>query len=491
MEMEFNEKSYINKIAVTGHTITSTSITLAYLFEVINGNRTPEYYAVFALLCMGPVIVDLFLYRRNSASGVFQHIISISYGIFYLFAILTSDSILTFTFAFPMFMVIILYMDVRCCALIFAGAFFGNVFYMARHALTVGYTRAELPDVEIRIAAVMLTGTFMVMTAKAVKKVNEEKLKRIREQTDATETLMKSVLETSDSMTVEIEEVSDKVSSMGESMDRMHSAMKEVSSGSHETAESVQKQMTRTEQIQSHIGRVKETGLLIEQDMRNTAESVSEGRSRMAVLADQVGKAMDANRQVQEQIRVLSEYTSRMNTITEAITSIASNTGMLALNASIEAARAGEAGRGFAVVAGQISTLANQTKASTVDITELIAHINEELDSVVKAIEVVTESNRQNTESVQVVTESFSDIKDGTDGVEQQAGELLQIVEALESANRDIVENIQTISAITEEVSAHANETYSACEGNASLVKSITGIVSSLNEGAQKLKEAR
>ena len=89
---------------------------------------------------------------------------------------------------------------------------------------------------------------------------------------------------------------------------------------------------------------------------------------------------------------------ARMNTIIETITSIANSTGMLALNASIEAARAGEAGRGFAVVASQISTLASQTKSATVNITELINHINTELESVRSAVNIVADSNQQNRE---------------------------------------------------------------------------------------------
>lgn len=81
---------------------------------------------------------------------------------------------------------------------------------------------------------------------------------------------------------------------------------------------------------------------------------------------------MDANNRVLEKMKVLTEYTNKMNTIIETITSIANSTGMLALNASIEAARAGEAGRGFSVVATEISGLASQTKDATVNITELI-----------------------------------------------------------------------------------------------------------------------
>ena len=72
-----------------------------------------------------------------------------------------------------------------------------------------------------------------------------------------------------------------------------------------------------------------------------------------------------------------------------------------------------------------------------------------------------------------------------------QAQELMGIVDDLFSANREITENIQTISAITEEVSAHANETYHACEQNSILVNHVSSIVSSLNENAAKLQNTK
>ena len=60
----------------------------------------------------------------------------------------------------------------------------------------------------------------------------------------------------------------------------------------------------------------------------------------------------------------------------------------------------------------------------------------------------------------------------------------------LETANSDIVENIQTISAVTEEVSAHANETFEACQVNSELVDSVSGIVSDISDKATGLHAA-
>ena len=64
----------------------------------------------------------------------------------------------------------------------------------------------------------------------------------------------------------------------------------------------------------------------------------------------------------------------------------------------------------------------------------------------------------------------------------------MDIVGELETANADIVESIQTISAITEEVSAHANETYNACEENSFLVDTMAKVVEELSDGARKLQ---
>jgi len=331
----------------------------------------------------------------------------------------------------------------------------------------------------------------MVVSCRAVSKVNEAKLQQIQKQTDSANALTESVLGASGNMITDIQSASKKVVRLGESVSHIHESMKEVSMGSTETAESVQIQLERTEQIQEHIANVKDTTEQIEKDLAVTTEKVEEGQRHMEALAEQAARSMDANNQVLERMRELGEYASQMNIIIDAITSIADSTGMLALNASIEAARAGESGKGFAVVASQISGLANQTKDATVNITALIENINNELKAVEAAVEVVTESNRANSESTQVVSESFAGITTGTENVSRRAKDLTEIVTELEAANADIVENIQTISAITEEVSAHASETFDACEENMELVSNVTGIVKSLNGEAEKLRAVR
>ncbi len=486
--MNFSEKKYVNNTAIMGHTIIDAILFSAYLLEVLKGSRTIGYFAVFALLTVVPVVAEWLIYAGNPESGVIKHLIGITYGILYFFVIFTTTSALPFVYAFPMFIVIILYMDARFNIIIGAFASCGNVAYVVYYAMTVGFEQSEIPDVEIRVAATILTAVFMIFTTRAVTKVNNMKLKQIQDQTDETGRLMDNILTTSQDMITDITEVTRQMTGLGDSVAKVHDAMQEVSTGSTETAESVQVQIQRTEQIQAHIGNVKNTTAQIEQNVHDTVNKVVTGREQMAALESQVEQSKSANAEVLEKMQELSTYTGQMNTITETISSITNRTVMLALNASIEAARAGEAGKGFAVVANQISELASQTQTATANITGLIENINKELAQVAEAVNVVTRSNDANAESTGVVKNTFTEITSGTEDISRRTEELLHIVTELEHANGDIVENIQTISAITEEISAHANETFHASDDNIRLVESVRGIVENLNNGAKKLQ---
>lgn len=487
--MSFSEKKYVNKTALKGHTIINSILFAAYLLEVLKGSRTIGYFTVFALMTVIPVAAEWLIYAKDPESGAIKHLIGITYGILYFFVIFTTNSLLPFTYAFPMFIVIVLYMDPRFNILIGIFASCGNAVYVAWHALTVGYAKAEIPDVEIRMAATILTTVFMIFTTRAVTKVNNMKLKQIQDQTDETGRLMDNILTTSQDMITDITEVTRQMTDLEDSVAKVHDAMQEVTAGSAETAESVQVQIQRTEQIQAHIGNVKNTAARIGQNVHDTVNKVSAGREQMAALEEQVAQSRSANAEVLEKMQELNAFTSQMNTITETISNITDRTVMLALNASIEAARAGEAGRGFAVVAGQISELAGQTQTATSNITGLIENINRELTHVADAVDVVAKSNEANAESAGVVKSTFTEITGGTDDVSRHMEELLCIVTELEEANGDIVENIQTISAITEEISAHASETFRACDENTRMVEAVCGIVENLNNGAKKLQQ--
>lgn len=72
-----------------------------------------------------------------------------------------------------------------------------------------------------------------------------------------------------------------------------------------------------------------------------------------------------------------SKEAAQIQSLTENILQIASQTNLLSLNASIEAARAGEAGKGFSVVAAQTSELAESSRTIAKNIQEISTLVTE------------------------------------------------------------------------------------------------------------------
>lgn len=488
--MGTNETGYINKVAIGGHIALDTVLLISYVVELLKGSRTFSYFLVVAAFMIIPIAVELAIYSKKKDAASIRHILAITYGVFYLFAIFTTNSISTFVYILPFFILLTVYSDIRYVSTIAFCGITSNIAWVIWKALTTGIPSEQMPDVEIRLACMIICSIFIQISTRVVKKINDNKLHLVEVQQEKNQTLMDHIIATSEGMVDQIEEVSGKMVTLSDSMTKIHDSMEEVSKGSNETAQAVQTQLQRTEQIQDRIARVKDATGGIEENAKNTVQKVEEGKLHMETLSKQVEQSISANREMVSRMDTLSEYADRMNTIIETITSIANSTGMLALNASIEAARAGEAGRGFAVVAQQISGLASQTKDATVNITELIGHIHQELASVAEAAQVVTDSNQSNAVNAQEVENNFTGISEGTEKISSVTGELMEIVKELETANSDIVENIQTISAVTEEVSAHANETFEACQVNSELVDSVSGIVSDISDKATGLHAA-
>lgn len=488
--MKLSEKAYINRAAIMCHTIIDVVLVLAYMLELFKGNRTVGYICVFTALCILPVIVEWLLFKKNPESNAIMHVIGVFYGILYVFAIFTANSVTNFVYAVPMFVVLLLYSNVRFSALYCGLLSLFNILDIVYVALTVGYASDQIPDVEIRAISILLIAIYCVITSACLNKLNKNKLANLNVEKDKSTQMLNNTLQLAGQISQGIEQVMDKMEQLDQSVVHIQGSMKEVTQGSTETADSVQQQMERTEEILSHIARVKENAESIDQGVDDTTEMIQAGQKSIDAMTQQVQQSIEANNAVISRMEELSVQTEKMNTIIEMITGITDQTSLLSLNASIEAARAGDAGRGFAVVAGEISSLANQTTSATVSITELIQNINAELKEVSEAIDLVTNSNKSHAMTAREVRGSFEKIADMTKNIGQQTSAMRETVIDLETANAGIVESIQTISAISEEVSAHSSETYEACEKNSAMVSEVAAIVENLNEETKKIEKS-
>ncbi len=216
----------------------------------------------------------------------------------------------------------------------------------------------------------------------------------------------------------------------------------------------------------------------VDSNSREISVMANESSSEMNVLNQSVINISSSFKVFYNKISELGNGVNKINEITNLINDVADQTNLLALNAAIEAARAGEAGKGFAVVADEIRQLAEQSKESSENISQLISNISKdtnvivedsvnmgnELMNQVKTIEGGITAFRRIIEAVDEVIPKIQSVKNSAENIEKDKNSILTKVDGLSSVSVEVSASSEEISASSEEMNASTEEVASAAQ---------------------------
>lgn len=448
-----------NKTAMTAHLIDVAVMTTFCVLQAVGGSQTWLYVLIVALLGFVPVLAEHHFWKKNRETRAIKHLFAIGFAIFYTFTLFTATNQLVFVFAMPMILAASVYNDVAYSVKINMGAILESLIIVIVGSSTGKFGFLGMDYGIIQIVIVIMIGIYSIFTSKTLNQNFEQ--------------VLSDLSELSEEMKSGIKDIHTELEKLNEASTSTMNAMQEVSIGTNDTAEAVQHQLLQTQSIQDKTEQVYDAIHHISDNMQQTLTALYAGNENVSSLVEKVEASVQNSVEAAEKLNALDKFTAEMNSITDVISSIARQTGLLALNARVEASHAGEFGKGFAVVASEFSQMAAQTNDATTHIAKLIENVSLGLHEVVTVIYQMIDGIHQEQQSTESTARSFDSIQTNTHSIQAHVELLVNHMEELIDANRTIADSVQTISAISEEVSAHAVETKSAEEENCAILELI------------------
>jgi methyl-accepting chemotaxis protein len=236
---------------------------------------------------------------------------------------------------------------------------------------------------------------------------------------------------------------------------------------------SVQEQLALAEQTNKLLGQFMATGEQMQtqartmnQTTREASNNVTSGGLALQQVMEEMGGIREKVMEVAQTIRTLAQFAQRIDSIIGSVSEIATQSNLLAINASIEAARAGIHGRGFAVVADEVRSLSHQSTQAAGQVRAILEEIqtamkqamratDEGLEQVALGVGVATEADSLMHHLMEQVTAAQQAVSSVHDIIRQQVDGLDDMsigVERMERVARNTLLQTQTITQISHQL---------------------------------------
>jgi len=260
-----------------------------------------------------------------------------------------------------------------------------------------------------------------------------------------------------------------------------------MSQNAEKGSEGIKQILKAMEDMSANIEEVASTTDSVSRLSRDANELSKLGAAR-AQKADQgMASITKSSAEVDVIIEDIKAEMEKIGKIVGLITNLANQTNLLALNAAIEAARAGDAGRGFAVVASEVKSLAQESRASAENISEMISKLQKKSEQAAVAMAGANKEVKDGSAALTETLEMFNKIVLSVDQISKDMDEVAKASEAQAAAVEQLTATVHEVSDHVQSTSKESMDAAAASEEASASVDQIARVIGNVNGIVEKV----
>jgi methyl-accepting chemotaxis protein len=256
-----------------------------------------------------------------------------------------------------------------------------------------------------------------------------------------------------------VEQLSVTADSLAHAVKAINDVTTQQSIGASEQADLITRTNTLLTDFLELSERVQEQARALTGVAKQATDTSESGQAAIRQAIDGISKIREQVTAIANTILALAQYTQRIYDIIASVSEIATQSNLLALNASIEAARAGAHGRGFAVVADEVRSLSQGSTQAARQVRAILGEIQSAMKDSIRATEAglqgvdAGENMTQQADTVimqlgENIATSFKAVNRIYDIIRQQVDGLEEIAISMERIDRITQKNLSSTRAV-------------------------------------------